>query len=233
MSRNTDPAAADDADRPPPLQPVPDIDHVPDVVDAIAEKLATDEQDRLHPETVLVGVLMYQPADHVTRLLQYVRDDDVEKLLPQTVLTVIRALASRGIDPDPMAVAAYLRDPTSVEVGPVEIDDFPNRQQRLVRYIVNAATDSVGITGPRSAARQVVEDAYRRAFAEIGTRIAQMAEAFADPEVLEETWRAGRDRLAAMWQRKRILSRPLPDSPDEDDDAPEPPAPDHEENPAQ
>ncbi|WP_433574086.1 hypothetical protein [Nocardia brasiliensis] len=201
----------------------PTPDPVTDVIDAITDKFAGDEHQRLDPENNLIGALMYHPADKVARLLDYVDDDDIEKVLPQAVLAVIRQLVHRGRDPDPMTVSAALRDPHRVP-GPFDPDNIPARYQRLQRYIQNVYANGLNV-GPRSAAYQVVDDAYRRHFGRFGLSLAQRADAYADTQDLEQYAADAITQWRRFHHRLRTLARGLPDTEHDTHPHPERPIP--------
>ncbi|MGY1969002.1 hypothetical protein ACW9HH_32610 [Nocardia gipuzkoensis] len=188
-------------------QPAPDP--ITEVAHAIADKLAGDETELFHPENNLIGALMYHPADKVAQLLDYIDDDDIERVLPRAALTIIRQLARRGLDPDPMAVAAALRDPQRAPTGPYDPDDIPDRYKRLLRYIHTVYANGLNV-GPRSAARQVVEDAYRRAFRDTGIGLTQRADAYVDIQDLEHFTAAALDEWRRFHHRLAILTNGLP-----------------------
>jgi replicative DNA helicase len=196
--------------QPPELRPVPDPDPTADVVDTLAAYFEDRELDQLHPEHNLVGALLHQPASAVAPVLELVEDTDLEHLLPRVVFGIIRALVAQGHDPDPMAVVAVARNAEKLDSPPdidLDIEEVPARYRRVAKYVIDAYTIGMPTT-TRSAARQVVEDAYRRDFAATGTRIAQMADNFADVEDLEQAtgtalrrWRRTRARLHALAAR--------------------------------
>ncbi|WP_280412728.1 hypothetical protein [Nocardia asiatica] len=199
-----------------------DPDPFTEVAHAIVEKVAGDEHHRFDPENNLIGALMYHPADKLAPLLAYVDDDDIEKVLPRAALSIIRQLVRRGIDPDPMTVAAALRDPQHAPTGPFDPDQIPGRYERLLRYIHTVYANGLN-TGPRSAARQVVEDAYRRAFRDTGTGLAQRADAYADIQDLEHFTAAALHEWRRFHHRLAILTNGLPAR---DNTTPPPPPPD-------
>ncbi|MGN2642319.1 hypothetical protein ACTD5D_40350 [Nocardia takedensis] len=195
--RSTDPPPTPTPEQNPsrPLRPVPRVgDPTPqpdstqtraetEVTDAIVANLIRHRIDSLDPENILVGALMYQPADVVARVLDIVVDDDMAAAMPRAVLRTIRALVARGLDPDPMTVAAALRNPAASAEIP-DTEPFPARHERLTLFVADAYHHALAIS-IRSAARQVVNDRYLRGFAEHGMRILQMAEAHAENEDLE------------------------------------------------
>ena len=203
-----------------------------DVYAAIAEHLEARTLVVAKPENHLVAALLNSSTAQAAEVLAIVADTDIEGYLASVVIRVIRQLVAAGAEPTPQAVVARAR-------GPLELDGtgmYSTRPslQRLVLYVSEVYTMGMPVR-PWADAYQVVEDSYRRSFEEVGRRMAQMAEACADVEDLEEMtgkavrqWRADWHRL----RRLRALAYPSPATqpPDAESDAePDaPPPPEHE-----
>ncbi|WP_067469691.1 hypothetical protein [Nocardia amamiensis] len=223
--------STDPAEETPDLRIAPEpaeTDPETDVYAAIAEHLEARTMVVAKPENHLVAALLNASTEQAAEVLAIVADTDIEGYLASVVIRIIRQLVDTGAEPTPQAVVARAR-------GPLELDGigmYSTRPslQRLVLYVSEVYTMGMPVR-PWADAFQVVEDSYRRSFEEVGRRMAQMAEACADVEDLEEMtgnavrqWRADWHRL----RRLRALAYPAPakQPPDTEPDA-EPP-PEHE-----
>ncbi|GAB4590293.1 hypothetical protein [Nocardia sp. IFM 10818] len=167
-----------------------------DVYDAIADHLEAQTAAVFDPENNLVADLLTLDANHAAAVLDHVHDDDLQAHMPRVIITLIRQLCTAGTDPTPQAVAARAR-------GPIAATPRPSHQA-IVMYLTTVYTSRLPLTAWADAA-QVVEDSYRRSFAEYGARMEQMADAYAPIEDLEHVtgdavslWRQMRERLARL-----------------------------------
>ncbi|WP_067721655.1 hypothetical protein [Nocardia yamanashiensis] len=174
------------------LAPTPERD----VYDAIVEHLEAEAAAVFDPENNLVAALLNLDATQAAAVLAYVQDDDLQGHLPRTAIGLIRQLAVGGADPTPQAVAARAR-------GHLAVTPRPSPQSVLM-YLANVYTTRLPLTAWADAA-QVVEDSYRRSFAEHGARMEQMSDAYAPISDLEQMtgdavrlWREMRQRLAHL-----------------------------------
>lgn len=222
---------ASDPPTPSAAAPTPDPEPIPEperrVYAAIAEHLTDRVMVIANPENHLIAALLNADHAEAAAVLALVEDDDLQHYLPAVVLGLIRHLVDAGQEPTPQEVVARAR-------GPLDITPRPSLRS-VVLYVSEVYTMGMPVR-PWAAACDVVEDAYRRSFYEIGTRVAQMAEAFADVEELEEAtaaalrrWRAHRRRVHEL--RRRAVENPETDRrPTAAADAADPPA--HDEPPA-
>ncbi|MGW4125802.1 hypothetical protein [Nocardia sp. NPDC004711] len=167
-----------------------------EVCDAIADHLATQALAVVDPENNLVAALLNLDAADASAVLAHVHNEDVQGHMPRVMITLIRELAATGTPPTPQAVAARAR-------GPITITPHPSLRE-VVTYLSFVYTSRLPLT-VWADAHQVVEDSYRRSFAEHGARMEQMADAFAPIDDLEQLtgdavrlWRTMRQRVATL-----------------------------------
>uniref|UniRef100_UPI00245459B2 hypothetical protein n=1 Tax=Nocardia abscessus TaxID=120957 RepID=UPI00245459B2 len=173
----------------------------------IAEHLTDRAMVIANPENHLIAALLNANHADAAAVLALVEDDDLQHYLPAVVLGLIRRLVDAGQEPTPQEVIARAR-------GPLDIAPRPSLRS-VVLYVAEVFTMGMPVR-PWAAACDVVEDAYRRSFSEVGTRVAQMAEAFADVEELEEEYGAARRRWLAHRQRLHELRRRAVEIPEAD-----------------
>ncbi|WP_067721656.1 hypothetical protein [Nocardia yamanashiensis] len=176
------------------LRPVPDPDPLADVVAAIAEHPGTQMLTEIDPENALIEALLNATTAEAADILTLVTRDDLAAHMPRVILTAIAELTHRGRQPSPAAVAAHAR-------GPLGITPQPSHRT-IVLYLAQVYTSRIK-SDPWAAAARVIEDSYRRSFAEFGARMEQMADQFAPIEDLEKLtgtavrqWRAMRARVS-------------------------------------
>jgi hypothetical protein len=66
---------------------------------------------------------------------------------------------------------------------------------------VDAYTENISSALASSLARQVLDDAYRRAFGSLGERMQQLADTDSDRKELTEQFGLIREELADLWRR--------------------------------
>ncbi|WP_331761019.1 hypothetical protein OG225_43120 (plasmid) [Nocardia sp. NBC_01377] len=200
-----DPPTAPRPDPPPEAEPEPPPEHT--VYAAMAEHLADRAMVVANPENHLIAALLTAGHAEAAAVLALVEDTDLQGYLPGVVIALIRHLVDTGQEPTPQEVIVRARGP---------FDTAPRPTLRtLVDYVSQVYTMGMPVRS-WAAASDVVEDAYRRSYGEIGTRMAQMAEAFADVEELEEMtgaavrqWRAHRARVHELRRRALGAARPV------------------------
>ncbi|MET8427768.1 hypothetical protein [Nocardia sp. NPDC004860] len=175
------------------LRPVPDPDPVEQVYAAIHEHQAAQMLAEVDPENTFIEALLNTSTAEAADVLQIVTVDDLAAHMPRVILTAITELVHRGRQPTPAEVAGHAR-------GPLNIAPQPSHRS-IVLYLAKVYTSRVK-SDPWAAAARVIEDSYRRSFAEFGARIEQMADHFAPIEDLEQLtgtavrqWRNMRERV--------------------------------------
>ncbi|WP_018604291.1 hypothetical protein [Mycobacterium sp. 155] len=154
------------------------------------------------PEHQYVGALMWLAAEHATPLLELVPDTAIWRPLTQWAYQLIRALVEDGNDPNPVLILAEAKHrPPSNALDPGH-DPTEHRIRQLSLYLFDAYSQAVA---PRDCAhryaREVLDEAYRRAFRTGGQRMQDLAEAGADRDDLTTQFTAIRDELADLWKR--------------------------------
>lgn len=179
--------------------PAPESDPVAEVYAALAERISAEALADMDPENKLIQALLNATAAEAAEVLEFVTVDDLAAHMPRVVLTAIAELTRSGQRPTPDAVA-------DLASGPLDIDPQPS-PQALLLYVATIYTSRIQ-ADPWPAAARVLKAAYRRSFAEFGTRMAQMADDRASLEDLEELtgdavrrWRATRHRYRQVLAR--------------------------------
>ncbi|WP_327146812.1 hypothetical protein [Nocardia sp. NBC_01327] len=175
--------------------------------DVLAE-ISADADRRTHaamsPEWNFIAALLNLTREEAVEVLALVHADDLADHLSKSVFVMIRIIVEqRGEQPTPQAVAALARG-LGDKLAPLMLS-----ADRIALWVAGVYSLGNPIT-TWSSARQVVEDAYRRRFALIGTRMTQMADAYAPIPDLEELagdarrdWYTVRSRLITLTTRAR------------------------------
>lgn len=186
----------------------------PDATDTLAESpeeadafLAESVVQQWQPEHQFVGALLYLAADEVRPLLDLVPDHAIGKPVARWAYELIRRLVDEGEKPDPVSVlAAGKRHPARHARRP-EQPPTEERRKELALYLVDAYTENISSALASSLARQVLDDAYRRAFGNLGQRMQQLAEADIDRGELTEQFGVIREELAELWRRGEAAAK--------------------------
>jgi replicative DNA helicase len=115
-------------------------------------------------------------------------------------MELIRHLVRHDADPDPVTVlhAARRRGPADERSGrPVSA----RRHHRLAAHLADLYTNALSPVLVRQYAREVLEDAFRRAAGAHGACLNQLAENGADRVDLAQCVSAMRAELAELWRR--------------------------------
>ena len=157
--------------------------------------------DQWEPEHQYLGALLWLTAEQTRPLLELVPDTAIWRPLTRWALELIRRVVNAGDDPHPVTVlAAAQRHPARDALNP---DAAPSGHERqaLALYLFDAYSQAVA---PASCAptyaREVLDQAYRRAFDSCGIRMQQLA-ATGDRQALTEQFTAIRDELSDLWRR--------------------------------
>jgi replicative DNA helicase len=139
------------------------------------------------PEHQLIGALMHLPAPQARPILEAVPDTAIWRPITRWAYELIRGLVDAGRDPDPVLVlrAAKTQQPSADALHPNQ-SVRPRRHHELALYLADAYTQVIDPRGALRYAREVLDDAYRRAIQEHGIRIAHMVESGAETAVLRE-----------------------------------------------
>ena len=144
--------------------------HCPDVAEPETWE-AQQVFDQWDPEHQLIGALMWLSAERARPILELVPDTAIWRPTIRWAYQIIRSLVDEGCDPDPVVVLATARrQPCSEAIDPRQ-PPTPGRHHRLAVYLANAYTQTVSPAAAATYARQVLDEAYRRAFRTNGIRM--------------------------------------------------------------
>lgn len=160
------------------------------------------------PEHQLVGALMWLPATTVQRIAAVVPASAIERPITRWAYEIIVGVAAGGDNPDPVLVLATAkRQPCSIGPDPVA-GPSATRHHQLSVYLARAYTETVSADNAPSYGREVLDAAYRRAFAASGQRMQALAEKGADRTELTERFAAVREELLDWWRRAEAAAQP-------------------------
>ncbi len=128
--------------------------------------MMTDTQ--FSAEDAFTGALLHMPVPIAKEALDLVHDDDVADFLNITIVKLARALVAEGVAPDPMAVSIRARA-DGIVAGPEAI-------RMLTLRLADLYADVVTPANWRYYAHGLIDEALRRAFIAMGTRVMQAAE---------------------------------------------------------
>jgi hypothetical protein len=161
------------------------------------------------PEHQLIGALMWLTTEQARPILDLVPDTAIWQPMRQWAYEIIRALVAEGRDPNPVIVLAAARQRSWSLSHRADQPPTPNQHHRLVVYLAGAYTQ---VLSPAAAAgdyaREVLDEAYRRAFRDNGIRMQQLGGCGAERELITEQFAAIRDELADLWRRAEAAAKP-------------------------
>jgi replicative DNA helicase len=212
------------AQRPPPLELVPEPDTAPADTDwltgeaaAVTDPAAAQPEswqaqtvlNEWEPEHQLIGALMWLTAQQVRPILELVPDTAIWQPMRQWTYEIIRALVADGRDPHPVVVLTAARQRSWSQSGGADQPPTAVRHHRLAVYLAAAYTQ---VLSPAVAAgdyaREVLDEAYRRAFRDNGIRMQQLGGCGAERELITERFAAIRAELADLWRRAEAAAKP-------------------------
>jgi len=132
------------------------------------------------PEHQLIGALMHLTALQAKPILETVPDTAIWRPITRWAYELIRSLVDAGCNPDPVLVLRRANTQSAADAAHPNQYVTPCRHHELAVYLADAYTQVVDPRGAGRYAREVLEDAYRRAVHEHGTRMAQLAESGAE-----------------------------------------------------
>jgi hypothetical protein len=161
------------------------------------------------PEHQLIGALMWLTADQARPILELVPDTAIWQPMRQWAYQIIRARVADGRDPNPVVVLTAARQRSSSLGQDADQPPTPYRHHRLGVYLAAAYTE---VLSPAAAAgdyaREVLDEAYRRAFRNNGMRMQQLGGCGAERELITDQFAAIRDELADLWRRTEAAAKP-------------------------
>ncbi|WP_241473990.1 hypothetical protein [Mycolicibacterium neoaurum] len=186
------------------VSPADSLAETPEQADAF---LAESVVQQWQPEHQFIGALLYLSVDEARPLLDLVPDTAIAKPVARWAYELIRRLVDDEDKPDPVSVlAAGKRHSARNALCPDE-PPTDKRLKQLALYLVDAYTQNISAALASSLARQVLDDAYRRAFGTLGQRMQQLAEADIDRGELTEQFGLIREELADLWRRGEAAAK--------------------------
>lgn len=165
--------------------------------------------DQYSPEHQLVGSLMWLSADTAQALLDLVPDTAIWRPQTRWAYELIRRVVDDGNTPTPPAVLAAARRHAAGDALDPEQAPTATKHRQLALYLFDAYSQAVAPTAAATTyARQVLDEALRRAFETCGIRMQQLATCGADRAELTQEFTAIRDELADLWRRAEAAAEP-------------------------
>jgi replicative DNA helicase len=166
--------------------------------------------DQWSPEHQLIGSLMWLTAEQARPILELVPDIAIWRPRTRWAYEIIRSLVEAGDDPNPAIVLQRARSqPAAGDLPlPVSESERGRRHRALALYLFDAYSQVITPATARYYAREVLDEAYRRAFDTCGTRMQQLASCGADRDDLTTQFAVIRDELAELWRRADAAAKP-------------------------
>jgi hypothetical protein len=142
------------------------------------------------PEHQLVGALMWLPLEVARRITALVPAEAIHTPMTRWSYEIICT--------QPCTIAA---DSTAAPSA--------SRHHQLSVYLARAYTETVCPDNAPSYAREVLDNAYRRAFTACGQRMQILAESEAGRTEMTETFAAVRAELLEWWRRAEAAAQPV------------------------
>ncbi len=131
--------------------------------------------------------------------MQWVPDSAIWRPDNRWAMEIIRHLVAHHVDPDPVTVLHTARSRGPAETGAAPVS--PRRHHTFAMHLADLYTQTVTPAHARQYAREVLEDAFRRAVGAHGARLAELAENGAPRDELAHGVAAMRTELAELWRR--------------------------------
>ena len=206
------------AQRRTPLELVPGAAAPPDDNGWLTEPVEDQDQDwraksvidQWTPEHQLIGALMWLTAEQARPILELVPDTAIWRPITEWAYEIIRAVVADGRDPNPVLVLSTAgQRPWSLDGAFETTPPTPARHHQLALHLASAYTQ---VLSPASAAgdyaREVLDEAYRRAIRDNGIRMQQLADCGAARGALTDQFAQIRDELADLWRRAETAAKP-------------------------
>jgi replicative DNA helicase len=159
-------------------------------------------------EHQLVGALLHLTATQVGPILQLVPDTAIWRPDNRWAYELIGHLVADGRDPDPVLVLATARHRPPTDTAHPGRAVSRRRHHQFAVHLANLYTRTVTPTVVEQYAREVLDEAYRRAVAFHGQRMQQLSESGAAREALTDYLTAMRAHLADHWRRGEAARAP-------------------------
>jgi replicative DNA helicase len=189
------------------LHLVPATDTLAETPEEADAFLAESVVRQWQPEHQFIGALLYLTVDEARPLLDLVPDTAISKPVARWTYELIRLLVDAGEKPDPVSVLAAGKRHSARHARYPEQPPTDARLKSLALYLVDAYTQNISAALASSLARQVLDDAYRRAFGTLGQRMQQLAETDIERGELTEQFGLIREELADLWRRGEAAAK--------------------------
>jgi replicative DNA helicase len=167
--------------------------------------------DQWSAEHQFIGSLLWLSAAQARPLLELVPDTAIYRPQTRWAYELVRHLIDTDTDPTPASVLALARHRPDRDAINPDCPPTAHRQRQLALYLFDAYSQAISPAAAITTyARQVLDDAYRRAFDTCGIRMQQLAACGAERDDLTEQFAAIRDELADLWRRTEA-ARPQKD----------------------
>jgi replicative DNA helicase len=159
-------------------------------------------------EHQLVGALLHLPATQAAPILQLVPESAIWRPDNRWTYELIGHLVADGRDPDPVLVLATARHrPPADSVRPGR-PVSGRRHHQFAVHLANLYTHTITPAAVQQYAREVLDEAYRRAIALHGQHMKELAETDVPREDLTDYLTAMRADLADLWRRGEAARAP-------------------------
>jgi replicative DNA helicase len=159
-------------------------------------------------EHQLVGALLHLSAAQAAPVLELVPDSAIWQPDNRWAYELIGHLVAERRDPDPVLVLATARHRPPADAAHPGRSVSGRRHHQFAVHLANLYTRTVTPAAVQQYAREVLDDAYRRAIAFHGQRMQQLAESEVAREDLTDYLTAMRAHLADLWRRGEAARAP-------------------------
>lgn len=156
---------------------------------------------RWNPENQLLGALMWMPCARARTFLELIPDTAIWLPANRWVYELVGRIVTAGRDPDPVTVLAYARQHAATQALNAGQRPTASQHHRLALHLADLYTHTVSPAHAAEYAREVLDEAYRRAVSAHGIRLQQLAETGVARTELTEQMNANRAELADLWRR--------------------------------
>ena len=196
-------------------KPRPTLEVVPDPDDTATTPAVGDDWrsttviDQYSPENQFVGSLLWLSAHQARPLLDLVPDTAIWRPQTRWAYELIRhAAVDADTDPTPVTVLELARSRPARDALNPDSPPTAHRQRQLGLYLFDAYSQAVSPAAAITTyARQVLDEAYRRAFDTCGIRMQELAASAAERGALTAQFITIRDELADLRRRAEAAAK--------------------------
>jgi replicative DNA helicase len=158
-------------------------------------------------EHQLVGALLHLSATKAAPIVELVPEETIWRPDNRWAYELICHLVADGRDPDPVLVLATARHRPPADAARPGRPVSKRRHHQFALHLANLYTRTVTPVAAQQYAREVLDEAYRRAIAQHGEQMQQLAKSAAR-EDLTDYLTAMRAHLADLWRRGEAARAP-------------------------